>query len=158
MQTPFHAQPDELSSLRMFIGAQRASLLEKLRGLTDEQAMWKATASGFSMLVLCKHAAFVERRWIRSVAGLDLTGYWPPTDAEEELRIDPGDTVASIDALFRAIGAITDEVLSGDIDLDTVDNGGLNKRWVLLHLVEELARHAGHADIIRESIDGTRGM
>ena len=55
-------------------------------------------ASDFSMLTLCKHAAFTERRWMRTVAGLDMTGYWPPADPGEELRIDPGDTVASIGA------------------------------------------------------------
>ena len=155
--TPYEPQPDELTADRFFLEIQHAAIREKLDGLTDEQATSKPTASDFCMLTLAKHAAFCERRWMRSVGGLDMTGYWPPADPGEELRVDPGDSVASVLALLDDVGAATREILAGDVDLDTANEFGLNGRWILFHLVEELARHAGHADIIRESIDGTTG-
>ena len=157
-QTPFEPQPDELSGYRFFLGIQRAALREKLGGLTDEQAATRPTDSDFCMLTLFKHVTFVERRWTRAVGGLDLTGYWPPADPGEEGRIDPGDTVASMMALSDSVAATTEEILAGDVDLETVNEFNLNNRWILLHLIEELARHAGHADIIRESLDGTTGV
>lgn len=156
--TPMAPQPDELTGLKLFLDTNRRALLEKLDGLTDEQAASRPTVSDLRMLTLVKHVAYVERRWMRGVAGLDMTGYWPPSDPEEEGRIDPGDTVASIRALYDGIAVNTDEILAGGVDLDAVNEIELNARWILLHLIEELARHAGHADILRESIDGTTGV
>jgi uncharacterized protein DUF664 len=80
---------------------------------------------------------------------------WPPTD-ERELEVEPGDTVASIRAFYEGIIRENRDILDGVTDLDSVADD-VNGRWVLLHLIEELARHAGHADIICESIDGTKG-
>jgi hypothetical protein len=157
-QTPFESQPDELTAHRLFVRIQHDAIRQKLDGLSDEQAASKPTVSDFCMLTLAKHAAFVERRWLRAVGGLDLEGYWPPRDPDEEGRIDPGDTVESILALLDDVGAATTEILAGDVDLDTVDDFGLNSRWILFHVIEELARHAGHADLLRESIDGTKGV
>jgi hypothetical protein len=157
-RTPFEAQPDELAALRLFIAIQHDALREKLAGLTHAQATSTPTASAFSMLTLVKHAAFVERRWLRAAGGLDMAGWWPPADPGEELRVDPGDDVASILRLLDAVGAATAEILDAGVDLDTVDDSGLNGRWILFHVVEELARHAGHADILRESIDGATGV
>ena len=156
--TPFEPQPDERTGYRTFIGIQHDAIRQKLAGLSDEQATSTPTASDFCMLTLAKHAAFCERRWMRAVGGLDMTGYWPPSDPGEELRVDPGDTVASMLALLDEVGAASKQILAGDVDLETVDDTGLNNRWILLHLVEELARHAGHADILRESLDGTTGV
>ncbi|HEX4904893.1 MAG TPA: DinB family protein [Acidimicrobiales bacterium] len=156
--TPFEPQPDELSGYRTFIGIQHDAIRQKLDGLTDEQALSAPTASDLCMLTLAKHAAFCERRWMRAVGRLDMTGYWPPSDPGEELRVDPGDTVTSMLALLDEVGAASKEILAADVDLDTVDDSGLNSRWILLHLIEELARHAGHADILRESLDGTTGV
>ncbi len=157
-QTPMEAQATELDACRLFIRIQHDALREKLAGLSDDDATATPTASAFCMLTLAKHAAFVERRWLRAVGGLDLEGYWPPRDPGEELRIDPGDDVASILALLDDVGAATTDILAGSVDLDTVNELGLNGRWILFHVVEELARHAGHADLIRESIDGTAGV
>jgi hypothetical protein len=157
-QTPFEPQPDELSAHRRFIAIQHDAIRQKLDGLTDVQATSKPTASDFCMLTLAKHAAFCERRWLRQAGRLDMAGYWPPADPEEEGRVDPGDTVASILALLDEVAAATAEILSNEVDLDAIDDIGLNARWILFHVIEELARHAGHADLIRESIDGTVGV
>jgi hypothetical protein len=157
MPVAFEGPPDELSGLAMFLDEQRASLLRKLDGLTDEQAKLHPTASAFCMLTLVKHVAFVERRWFQlEVARRDIEGLWPPPD-ERELEIEPGDTVESIRALYEGIVAENREILAGVTDLDSLSPTGLNRRWVVLHLIEEIARHAGHADLIRETIDGTRG-
>jgi hypothetical protein len=157
-QTPFEPQADELTAHRLFVRIQHDAIRQKLAGLTDQQATAKPTASDFCLLTLAKHAAFCERRWLRAVGGLDLEGYWPPADPGEEGRVDPGDTVESILALLDDVGAATAEILAGDVDLDTVGDTGLNARWILFHVIEELARHAGHADLLRESIDGTTGV
>ena len=158
MSTPFEAQPDEKAGLGFFIDAQREAILRKLGGLTDEQATTKSTVSDLCLLVLVKHIAFTEHRWFQlEVARRDIPGLWPPPD-DREMRIEPGDTVASITALYEGIIAENRQILADVDELDSISPGtGLNRRWVLLHVLEELARHAGHADIIRESIDGATG-
>lgn len=156
--TPFEPQPDEKAGLGFFLDVQRAALLQKLAGLTDEQAMSRSTVSDFCMLTLVKHVAFTERRWFQlEVARRDVPGLWPPPD-DRELRVEDGDTVASITALYEGVIAENREILASVDELDSISPAtGLNRRWVLLHVLEEVARHAGHADILRESIDGVTG-
>jgi hypothetical protein len=109
------------------------------------------------MLTLVKHVAFVERRWFQlEVARRDMPGLYPPPD-DRELHIEPGDTVALITALYRGIVEENRAILADVDDLGSLSETGLNRRWVLLHLIEEVARHAGHADILREEIDGLTG-
>jgi uncharacterized damage-inducible protein DinB len=158
MPVPFEAMPDELTGLRTFLDAQRAALLRKIEGLTDEQAMSTPTSSDFSLLTLVKHIAFVERRWFQlEIARRDIPGLWPPPD-DRELHVEPGDSLESIRSLYETTIAENQQILDDVDDLDSLSPAtGLNRRWVLLHLIEELARHAGHADIIRETLDGTTG-
>ena len=159
MPVPFVGPPTEIAGLGTFLDEQRASLLRKLEGLTEEQARSRPTASDFCMLTLVKHVAVVERRWFQlEVAWRDVPGLWPPPD-DRELRIEEGDTVDSVLRLYREVIEENQAILAGVTDLDSVSPSSppLNRRWVLLHLIEEVARHAGHADIIRESIDGTTG-
>jgi len=154
---PFEGPPDELSGLNLFLEEQRAALLRKLDGLSDEQAASRPTASGFCMLTLVKHVAHVERRWFQlEVARRDVPGLWPPPD-DSELRLEPDDTVEAIRELYQGIIAENRTILAEVADLDSLSAINLNRRWVLLHLIEELARHAGHADLIREAIDGSTG-
>src|SRR4051812_46607223 len=143
----------------MFLEEQRAALLRKLDGLSEEQARSHPTPSAFCMLTLVKHVAFVERRWFQlEIARRDIPGLWPPPD-DRELRVEDADTIASVRALYRAT---IDENRETPAAVDALASipppTGLNRRWVLLHLIEEVARHAGHADIIREAIDGTTGV
>ena len=141
----------------MFLDEQRAALLRKLDGLDDEQAVLRPTVSDFCMLTLVKHVAFVERRWFQiEVARRQVEGLWPPPD-DRELRVEPGDTVDAIRSFYEEIIAENRAILDTVTDLDSLSSTGLNRRWVLLHLIEETARHAGHADLIRESIDGKKG-
>src|SRR5437868_3672288 len=142
----------------MFLDEQRAALLRKIDGLTDEQATSRPTASDLCLLTLVKHVAFVERRWFQlEIARRDIEGLWPPPD-DRELQVEPGDTVASVLDLYRGVIAENREILDGVTDLDSISAAtGLNRRWVLLHLIEETARHAGHADLLRETLDGSKG-
>jgi hypothetical protein len=157
MPVPFEGPPDELSGLNMFLEEQRAAILRKLDGLSDEQATGHPTVSDFCMLTLVKHVAHVERRWFQlEIARRDIPGLWPPAN-DSELRLEPGDSVESIRVLYQTIIADNRKILSQVGDLDSLSAINLNRRWVLLHLIEELARHAGHADLIRESIDGSKG-
>ena len=156
--TPFEPQPDEKTALGFFLDVQRGALLSKLAGLTDGQATTRSTVSAFCMLTLVKHVAFTEHRWFQlEVARRDIAGLWPPPD-DRELRVEDGDTVASISAHYEGIIAENREILAEVDELDSISpSTGLNRRWVLFHVLEEVARHAGHADILRESIDGLTG-
>ena len=157
MPVAFEGPPDELTGLRLFLEGQRAALLRKLEGLTDDQAKQRPLASDFCLLTIVKHAAFCERRWFElEIARRDTPGLWPPPD-DREMEIEPTDAPGSVRALFEQVIADNRSILDGVTDLDELSRTGLNRRWVLLHLIEELARHAGHADLIRESIDGTTG-
>ena len=156
MPVAFEGPATELAGLTMFLEEQRAALLRKLDGLTDEQALSHPTSSDFCLLTLLKHVAFVERRWFQlQIARSNIEGLWPP--GPEELTVEPGDTLASIRELYVAIIEENRAILADVTDLDSLSEINVNRRWVLLHLIEEIARHAGHADIIRESIDGAKG-
>ena len=161
MPVTFEGPDSELAGLSMFLDEQRAAVVRKLDGVSDADAVRTPTVSSLSLLTIVKHLAYCERRWFQLVvAGRDLPGLWPPADPQEELRVDPGDTVESVLALYERIvaesRAITATVTSGD-QPGFPSDVGLNARWVLLHMIEETARHAGHADLIRETIDGTTG-
>ena len=157
MPVAYEGPPTERAGLVMFLEAQRSSILGKLDGLTEEQALSHPTPSDFCLLTLVKHVAYVEQRWFQlEVARRDIPGLWPPPD-DRELRVEPGDTIESIRSLYEGIIAENREILAAVDELDSLSGFNLNRRWVLLHLIEELARHAGHADIIREAIDGTTG-
>jgi uncharacterized damage-inducible protein DinB len=162
MPTPFIGPPDEMAGLTMFLDSQREALLQKVAGLSDEQAKRVPTASSLSLFAIVKHLAFVERRWFQNaVAGNAIPGLWPPADPAEELEVRNGDTIDSVRALYEQriaeSQAITAAVSSPDTPTHPASDG-LNLRWILLHMIEETARHAGHADLIRETIDGQRGV
>jgi uncharacterized damage-inducible protein DinB len=140
---------------------QREAILRKVEGLSDEQAKRVPTASSLSLFSIVKHLAFVERRWFQNaVAGNDIPGLWPAADPAEELEVREGDTIESVRALYEQriaeSQAITAEAADPDAGAHPADIG-LNLRWILLHMIEETARHAGHADLIRETIDGSKG-
>jgi len=161
MPTPFIGPPDELAGLTMFLDSQRESILRKVEGLSDEDAKRVPTVSSLSLFAIVKHLAYVERRWFQNaVAGNDIPGLWPPADPAEELEVREGETIESVRALYEQRIAesrvITAAVGSPAAAAHPAD-GGLNVRWILLHMIEETARHAGHADVIRETIDGQRG-
>ncbi|HMK10065.1 MAG TPA: DinB family protein [Acidimicrobiales bacterium] len=162
MPTPFVGPPDELSGLTMFLDSQRDAILRKTEGVSDDDAKRAATASSLSLFSIVKHLAYVERRWFQNaVAGNEIPGLWPPTDPTEEVEVRGDETIGSVRALYELRIAESQSITRDAADPSAPAHPsaeGLNLRWVLLHMIEETARHAGHADVIREAIDGQRGV
>lgn len=161
--TEVFSTSDERSALVGFLEQQRQALVRKVSGLDDRAARSVPTASALSLLGLLKHCTVWEERWFQViVAGRTLPDGWPDRRTPgADFEIGEDDTVeewlrryARASAESRRITAAT-ALDQRCARTDLVDE---NLRWVLLHLIEETARHAGHADILRESIDGSRGM
>ena len=153
----------ERAGLCEFLDMQRAALIEKLQGVSAEDARRAPTASLMSLLSLFKHSAIWERRWFQVVvAGRAFAGEWPEVLQQDEnaFLLTDDDTVETVVAYYREQIVASQEIVR-TVDLDAPcawpEIAG-NLRWVALHMIEETARHAGHADIIRETIDGTRGL
>jgi len=154
---------DEREGLMAYLEHQRHVLRVAAFGLTDEQARATPTPSALSVGGLIKHCAAMERSWMGTVLQRKRDG--AEGEYEAGFRLEPGETVADILALHRHAASETDGILA-DLALDhpvpvprdapwfPKDVDAWSVRWVLLHLIEETARHAGHADIIREAVDG----
>jgi len=161
---------DERELLLAYIEQQRDALRITTFGLTDEQARLVPTRSALSVGGLLKHVTDTERGWMDNV----LQRRRPADDAATDAYLDnftmkETETLAELIADNEKAARETEEIIRGIADLgqdvpvpkgvpwypDDLDAWSV--RWVLLHLVEEIARHAGHADIIRESIDGATG-
>ncbi len=145
----------ERETLLALLQYQRESLIRKVEGLDEELGRRSPVGSGTTLLWLLKHLAQAEIRWVViRFAALDAQ---LPDDT-----VQPLDTAASVIAGYRTASAQADAA-SRTAELDEVcrgdESGGdpVNLRWVLAHLLEETARHAGHADILRELIDGSTG-
>ncbi|HWK80828.1 MAG TPA: DinB family protein [Thermomicrobiales bacterium] len=155
---------DEKASLLGFLNYQRDTLLCKLAGLDDEQVRRPHVPSGLTLLGLVKHLTDVERSWFReTVGGEDLSSLWDDDDPQRYWRIEPDDTTEGIIAGYREeIARANAIVAAADLNARvrgkvTPSHQALTIRWVVLHMIEETARHLGHADLIRESIDGATG-
>ena len=148
-----------------YLNLQRDTLRWKLDGLDDEQLRRQHAPSGLTLLGLAKHLADVERSWFRErVVGEDLAYLWDDTDPQRYWRIEPDDTTGDIVAAYRIECAAADAIIR-ERDLDSTvaapppwsGSEAMTLRWVVLHMIEETARHVGHADLIREAIDGATG-
>jgi uncharacterized damage-inducible protein DinB len=154
-RTPF-VNSGERQTLVAFLDYLREAVIVKASGLDDDALRRSLVPSGTSLLGLVKHLTMVEVVWFQwSFAGLDVS-----IPAQE---LEPGDTSESVMAGYRE--AIDQ---SNAIVADRPDPTGLSVRkatapepmslrWVLVHMVEETGRHAGHADILREQLDGQIG-
>lgn len=156
---PFAA--DEKTTLAAYLDYHRATLLRKVAGLTDEQARWSPVPSGTSLFGLVSHLTGVERWWFASViAGLDVAFPWRDDDPDADWRGPDGATLAEVVTAYEAECARSREVYAA-ADLDTVvtegPRAGRNVRYVVVHMIEETARHNGHADLLREQLDGGTG-
>jgi uncharacterized damage-inducible protein DinB len=146
----------ERETLLAFISYLRECLIAKLDGLTEADSQRSMVGSGTTLLGLAKHVASAEHAWI-----VYSFGAGPADDIPDENLIAT-DTIASVSALARATGVRTSEIVSACDDMDRIaavayGSEARTLRWILVHLVEEIGRHAGHADILREQIDGTVG-
>jgi uncharacterized damage-inducible protein DinB len=158
------ALTSERAALENFLDAQREGLIRKIEGLDDSTARRAPTASALSLLGLVKHATTWERRWFQVVLCGAASGEdWPTVRGQDERTFMVGehDTVDDWVEKYRE-QIEQSRAVAAAMDLDSrcarTDLIDCNLRYVLFHLIEETARHAGHADLIRETLDGSRGI
>lgn len=161
---------------------ERADLVESLararhflrhttRDLTDEQAAQQTTASELCLGGLIKHVTLTERQWIRFIAAGPSAMAWDAASVGDWMaafRMLPGETLAGLLAEYAKAAEETTELVARLPDLDAAQplpeapwfepGARWSARRVLLHLIAETAQHAGHADIIREALDGAKSM
>jgi uncharacterized damage-inducible protein DinB len=157
---PWNPPPvtDERHALATYLRQLHAALRNAAYGLTDDQARQTPTRSAISLAALLTHVTVTERVWLARARGTDA--------AFSGDDWDPGNTtLGEVVAAFNAQAEATETAaLDPSLDLDATlappqgppwyTGEPVSARWVLFHLVEEVARHAGHADIIREELDG----
>jgi len=154
---------DEKETLTAFLEWQRATLAQKSAGLTDDQLRERAAPpSTLSLLGLVRHMADVERGWFRRTLAQEDVAPLYYSDSDEDGEFDNVDTadVAEAFAAWDAECEQAREITSGH-ELDDTGrqrNGNLvSMRWILVHMIEEYSRHNGHADLLRQRIDGATG-
>ncbi|MGI8418479.1 MAG: DinB family protein [Nakamurella sp.] len=161
---PFDA--DELSTLEGWLDFHRATLAIKCDGLDDAQA---ATASvppsGMTLIGLVQHMAEVERGWFRrKFAGEQIPALYgvstDPAGPDGGFEVADGATIAGAIAGWQAEIACAKEICAVHLLTDTCRfmDTDVSLRWIYVHLIEEYARHNGHADLLRERIDGSAGV
>lgn len=150
---------DERGALTQQLDFHRATLLRKLEGLDDEQLRRRVTASGLSLLGLLRHLTLTEHGWFLTIyAG--LPEHPADKNPDEDFQVGPGETREGLVADYlRTCERARAYVAAGDLDdvVTTPSGAEANLRAILIHMVQETARHNGHADIIREAIDGATG-
>jgi uncharacterized damage-inducible protein DinB len=151
----------EKESLKVSLDRHRDAILWKLEGLGDDDLRRQMTPTGTSLLGLVKHLAAVEYGWFCDTFGRETEPLpFDEDDPEADLRIRPDETIEDVLAFYGRARAAADQVIE---ELEVEDAGTawfgdtVTLRWVLIHMVEETARHAGHVDILRELIDGMAG-
>jgi uncharacterized damage-inducible protein DinB len=158
----------EADGLLAFLDHQREAVRYACFGLTEEQARATPAASSLSLGGLVKHLEWGERTWLARIEERPVDGDADPaaalTQYQGTFQLTAGETLAGVMAAYEQAAADTDRVVRALTDLGRSvplppapwlpDPGGCTVRWVLLHLIEETARHAGHADLLREALDG----
>jgi uncharacterized damage-inducible protein DinB len=148
----------ELDTALAFLTFNRESVLKKTEGLDDEQVRRVLVGTGTNLLGLVQHLAQAERSWF----GYYLTGAKAVRGPGSGMRVPRGRTTEEVLDDYRAAIAASDAAILAIGDPEAhlarvVDGKRMKMRWVIAHMTSETARHAGHADILREQIDGTTG-
>jgi uncharacterized damage-inducible protein DinB len=157
----------EKISLEQFLDFQRATVLMKTEGLSKEQLNQSIPTSELTLAGLLKHLTLNEDSWFgERFAGHPQLEPWASapfdTDPDWEFNTAAVDDPDELRALYDASIARSREIVAG-ADLDDLASarsrtgGQFSLRWIVLHMIEETARHAGHADLLREAIDGVVG-
>jgi uncharacterized damage-inducible protein DinB len=153
----------EKESLKAALDRHRDVVLWKIAGLDDEQLRRPMTPTGTTLLGLVKHLASVEFGWFCETFGRPaelLPSIDYDVDEESDMRAAENETTAEIVAYYQRARAAADTVID-EVELDDVGRSwageAVTMRWVLIHMLEEVARHAGHLDILRELVDGAAG-
>jgi hypothetical protein len=154
----------ERETLEGFLDWYRAVVERKVDGLTLSDARLVMTPTGMSALGIVKHLGWVERGWFRETfAGEDVDEIDVDGDNSVEFAIGNDDTVESVIAFYRAEVEHSRRVFRDAPSLDALSaretsyREQVSLRWIMVHMLEETARHAGHLDLMRERIDGQVG-
>jgi hypothetical protein len=145
----------ELEQLLAALESLRAGMLRKLAGLRDEDARRSTVDSGTNLAGLLQHLTFVEAKWFEAiVAGRKATR------GLRSMSVDPAVTMRTLRRDYKAACGVSNGIISalGTADAPVTHDGEQRVlRWAMLAVIQETARHVGHADIIREQIDGQTG-
>jgi hypothetical protein len=154
----------ERDLLSGYLDWYRGVVENKVTGLSLEDASRVMTPTGLSPLGIVKHLGDVEQSWFRErFAGEEIDTAWSDEDPLAVFRIEPGETVAGVVDFYRESTEHSRRVVSTTASLDDTSvgvspfYGHVSLRWIMVHMLEETARHAGHLDLMREQIDGTTG-
>jgi hypothetical protein len=154
---------DERVVVSWLLDYHRHVMLRKVDGVTEEQARRKIASSDLTLLGLVRHLALVEQYWFAEVfLGSTEPSHWDdPNDRDRDFHPLDGDTLSDAREVLRA-EIIRSRQLAAATSFDAPAVGQregqlVTLRWIMVHLVEEYARHCGHADLLREAIDGTTG-
>ena len=160
----------ERADLVRTLDQHRGLLRHTVRGLTDEQATRRTTVSELTLAGLIKHVARTEEKWAafarRGTAAFGDDN-WSEAAWQTEWQLQPGETLAGVLAEYEEIARRTDELIA-TLDLDAgyalpeapwFEPGAVwSVRRTVLHIIADTSQHAGHADILRESLDGQKTM
>jgi len=150
-----HLVTPELERLLEVLEDQRGAVLRKLAGLSDEDARRSTVPSGTNLAGLVQHLTFVESKWFEGiVAG------GSPRKGPRSMVVAPDVSLRDLRSEYRAACEASNQVIAsiGTAEAPVGHDGGLRDlRWAMLAVIQETARHVGHADIIREQIDGQTG-
>jgi uncharacterized damage-inducible protein DinB len=152
---------DEKQSLHVSLDRHRDAVLWKLEGLDDANLRRPMVPSGTNLLGLVKHLAAVEYSWFCQTFGRETEPLpFDDDDPDADLRVTADETTEDVLAFYGRARAAADHAIN-EVDLDQTGTAwfgeAVSMRWVLIHMIEETARHAGHVDILRELIDGMTG-
>ena len=145
---------DERELLLRWLAFLRGSVLRNIEGLSDDEARWTPPGTLIPLIGIVNHLTHVEWRWIDgTMRGQEVSRSEEEFRPDEELTVTTAVTAyteraRATEAAVRAMPSLTEPARKDD---------GTDLRWVLLHLINETARHAGHADAVRELLDGTTG-
>ena len=163
---------DEVTTLRAFLAYHRATLRMKADGLDQAQLAAVHPPSTLTLGGLLKHAALNDDWWfVRVLEGRESEPDWVPAgafDADEdwEFHSAADDSPTELLRIFDEAAAGADAAIDRALAKDGLDTGSvkpsragkpISLRWILVHMIEEYARHNGHADLLREAIDGQVG-
>lgn len=151
----------EKESLQASLDRHRDVVLWKIDGVGDAELRRPMTPSGTNLLGMVKHLAAVEYGWFCETFGRDFEPLpFDDDDEDADLRVEPDETTRDIVAFYGRARVAADQAIA-ELDLDDTGTAwfgeAVSLRWVLIHMIEETARHAGHVDILRELIDGAIG-